>query len=304
MRFCDNLKKLRKEKKISQEQLAERVGVSRQSVSKWECGEAYPEMENILKLCDIFHCKINDIVHESLTDIKKLDNEIQEKVVKLQKDQQHQMKLLSKTIYILAKIGKIASLIGIISIIFTMLFTIIVGSNIKIEANNSIKIWDEEIKYEEKNGKLTLKYNNQTNTITNKQDAETLITIFDYLNNHSIPTLIVFIEIAFCCLLLTIILVYYTLNHLEKLFQNIHQGDTPFTLENSEHLRKMAYFMIAIIIIPNITGLIAEKILGENLGIGFELFDLIYILFLFSMTYIFKYGYEIQLDSKGKMYDE
>lgn len=38
MKFGENLKLLRKESKLSQEKLAEKVGVSRQSVSKWECG--------------------------------------------------------------------------------------------------------------------------------------------------------------------------------------------------------------------------------------------------------------------------
>ena len=38
MKFGDNLRNLRKSKKISQERLAEKVGVSRQSVSKWERG--------------------------------------------------------------------------------------------------------------------------------------------------------------------------------------------------------------------------------------------------------------------------
>lgn len=47
MKFGDNLRNLRKSKKISQERLAEKVGVSRQSVSKWERGEAYPEMNEI-----------------------------------------------------------------------------------------------------------------------------------------------------------------------------------------------------------------------------------------------------------------
>ena len=54
MKFGDNLRNLRKSKNISQEALAEKVKVSRQSVSKWETGEAYPEMNNILELCKIF----------------------------------------------------------------------------------------------------------------------------------------------------------------------------------------------------------------------------------------------------------
>ena len=42
MKFGDNLKKVRKMRKISQEELANRLGLSRQSVSKWETGENYP----------------------------------------------------------------------------------------------------------------------------------------------------------------------------------------------------------------------------------------------------------------------
>ena len=42
MNLADNLKKIRSDNKLSQEQLAEKLGVSRQSVSKWESGQAYP----------------------------------------------------------------------------------------------------------------------------------------------------------------------------------------------------------------------------------------------------------------------
>lgn len=83
MKFGENLRNIRKAKKMSQENLAEKVGVSRQSVSKWECGEAYPEMAHILKLCEIFHCKINDLVHDNMCDIKSLDEDIKSKVTKL-----------------------------------------------------------------------------------------------------------------------------------------------------------------------------------------------------------------------------
>lgn len=87
MKFGDNLKRLRKNKKISQEQLAEKVNVSRQAVSKWETGEAYPEMNNILELCKIFHCHINDLVNDSIIDIDSLDDETKKNIVKLQKEE-------------------------------------------------------------------------------------------------------------------------------------------------------------------------------------------------------------------------
>ena len=76
MKFGENLYNLRKSSKMSQEKLAEKMDVSRQSVSKWENGESYPEMEKIMKLCDIFHCKINDLVHEDMADIDSLDEDI------------------------------------------------------------------------------------------------------------------------------------------------------------------------------------------------------------------------------------
>ena len=86
MMFGENLKNLRKTKNFSQEKLAEKIGVSRQSVSKWECGDAYPEMNNILTLCNIFHCNINDLVHENISDIDSLDEEIKMNIVKFKKE--------------------------------------------------------------------------------------------------------------------------------------------------------------------------------------------------------------------------
>ena len=54
MSFSQNMQYLRKLKGITQEKLADTVGVSRQSVSKWETGDAFPETEKIMQLCDIF----------------------------------------------------------------------------------------------------------------------------------------------------------------------------------------------------------------------------------------------------------
>ena len=76
MKFGDNLRKIRKSKKMSQEQLAEKMNVTRQSVSKWENGESYPEMNNIFELCKVFNCKLNELVYPDMSDISSLDEEI------------------------------------------------------------------------------------------------------------------------------------------------------------------------------------------------------------------------------------
>ena len=59
MTFGERLYKIRKEANLSQEELAELMDVSRQSVSKWESDKAYPEMTRLLFLSDYFHVSLD-----------------------------------------------------------------------------------------------------------------------------------------------------------------------------------------------------------------------------------------------------
>ena len=68
MKFGENLQKLRKEKGLSQEQLAEKLGVTRQSVSKWESGASYPEMDKIVAICNMFHCDLDVLINKDVTE--------------------------------------------------------------------------------------------------------------------------------------------------------------------------------------------------------------------------------------------
>ena len=61
--FGDNLYSLRKSKGISQEELAERLGVSRQAVSKWERNEAYPDTENLIAISKLFGVTIDELIN-------------------------------------------------------------------------------------------------------------------------------------------------------------------------------------------------------------------------------------------------
>ncbi|MBO3446390.1 helix-turn-helix transcriptional regulator [Clostridium sp. CCUG 7971] len=62
MNLSENLKKLRKEKNLSQEQLAKMLNVSRQAVSKWESGKTYPDIDNLILLRDIFNITLDDLI--------------------------------------------------------------------------------------------------------------------------------------------------------------------------------------------------------------------------------------------------
>lgn len=309
MKFGENLYNLRKAAKMSQEKLAEKINVTRQSVSKWENGESYPEMEKIMKLCDIFHCKINDLVHEDMVDIDSLDEDIKMSVVKFKKEKQKKIKGISKAIYVISRIGKIMITISIPIIVLLLIFTPIFMNNIELKDDAIVfkgsRIDDQiTIKEEKAEDGVTLQLKVNDVLIADETNQDIILKMKNVLENNSKGQIIAFLELGFGCMGICLVLYRMTLTRLEKLFININQGDTPFTLENVGYIKQMAKIMIVALALPNCGGIIFEKILSTDLNIGFELFDVIQILFLFGISYIFEYGYELQLDSKGKMYGD
>lgn len=66
--FADNLVDLRKYHAMSQEELAERIGVSRQTLSKYETGESLPDIEKCKALADVFGITVDDMISYEKTD--------------------------------------------------------------------------------------------------------------------------------------------------------------------------------------------------------------------------------------------
>ena len=66
MSLAENLQYLRAREGVTQEQLAERLDVSRQSVSKWDSSASYPEMDTLLKLCDMFQVDMDTLLRGSV----------------------------------------------------------------------------------------------------------------------------------------------------------------------------------------------------------------------------------------------
>lgn len=67
MAFNENLQNLRKMKGMSQEQLAEKLNVSRQAISKYESGNGYPETEKLIAICEIFDCSMDILIKGKIT---------------------------------------------------------------------------------------------------------------------------------------------------------------------------------------------------------------------------------------------
>lgn len=101
MKLGDNIFKFRKEKKFSQEQLAEKVGVTRQTISNWELGETSPNPEQLRLLSKNLNVSVDEL----------LDNDINTILVEK----------VSNTEKLAGLIIKILKIIGILFIVYVVI---------------------------------------------------------------------------------------------------------------------------------------------------------------------------------------
>ncbi len=284
MKFGENLYNLRKKQKISQEKLAEKIGVSRQSVSKWENGTAYPEMNRIFELCKIFHCKLNDLVNDNILDFDSLDKEVKMSVVKFNKEKQNKLKIVSKTISIFSKMLQVITIIISAVMIMSMLFIPSVINNTNVD-KGSIIVADKNV----------MEFN---------LDQMTTNTIVNVFEEHSKLEIILYTEIIMICLTISVMIISFAMLYLAKLFDSISKGDTPFTLENLKNIKRVAILFISYLIFPDVSGTLFQWITKIDMNIDYEITKIFYVLIIICIYYIFDYGHQIQLDSKGKIYGE
>lgn len=140
MNLADNLKRIRKEHNLSQEQLADKLNVSRQAVSKWESGQAYPEMDKMLQLCQIFNLNIDELLNQNIKDVnskKEAKNNVNKFIDSF-------LEYITKTVNMFSsmkskvKFKCIFEQLLIISVL--VLIFLIVGSIFGVVINNFIKI--------------------------------------------------------------------------------------------------------------------------------------------------------------------
>ena len=73
MAFSENLQFIRTQAGVTQEQLAEQLDVSRQSVSKWESGASFPEMDTLLRICDLYNVNLDTLLRGSVEESRVSD---------------------------------------------------------------------------------------------------------------------------------------------------------------------------------------------------------------------------------------
>ena len=124
MNFASNLQKLRKKENMSQEALAEKLDVTRQSVSKWESGSSYPEMDKLISICKIFNVDMDTLVNGDVLDEKKQDKETTINT----KDLLDKFNTLMKKIVCLFESMSFKEIIEFLVTVFLLIIIILIGT--------------------------------------------------------------------------------------------------------------------------------------------------------------------------------
>ncbi len=123
MFFATNLQKLRKRENMSQEALAEKLDVTRQSVSKWESGASYPEIDKLISICKILNVDMDTLVNGDV-DIDSLDKESSINT----KDILDKFNTLMKKIVCLFESMSFKEIIEFLVTVFLLILIILVGT--------------------------------------------------------------------------------------------------------------------------------------------------------------------------------
>jgi len=97
----ERLFKLRKEKNLSQEEVADKLNVTRQTVSKWETNQSTPDFDKILPLCELFEIDVNELITGKQKEKEVIQEEvIQEKVLTKEDVKKQSAEVVSTSVFL------------------------------------------------------------------------------------------------------------------------------------------------------------------------------------------------------------
>ena len=118
MNLSNKIIELRSKNKLTQEELAEKLNVSRQTVSNWETGKCYPDIETLIIMSNKFNISLDELLKDNIKMVKEVDKKV---------------KIASKLKYVLTIVLIISILVGVF----------LVKSN--VEANTKIDKYEKQI---------------------------------------------------------------------------------------------------------------------------------------------------------------
>ena len=116
--------KCRKEKNLTQEQLAEKLYITDRAVSKWERGLSLPDADKMLDLCNILEINVNELLNGERIDMENYNEKTEKLLVELAKQEEIKNKKLITTMYVLT----ITTILFYISIVLLACLTLKKGA--------------------------------------------------------------------------------------------------------------------------------------------------------------------------------
>ena len=121
------LKELRKEKDITQEQLAEEMGVARRTVSRWETGANMPDMDILIDISDFYKVDLREILDGERKN-EQMDKEMKETVLKVAEYENEGKKRTAVVVIVYSALGIVALLANLIMNMVDMPDTFLTGT--------------------------------------------------------------------------------------------------------------------------------------------------------------------------------
>ena len=130
MELANNLKYYREKAGFTQEQVANELRVTRQSISRWENGKSYPDLDNLVLISELYQVSIDHLIKENEELFKKIDQnaqEIQDKKQKLREIEQEVLQITSKEkdesllLLLLAAVSSLIFPLGLLLIGFVLI---------------------------------------------------------------------------------------------------------------------------------------------------------------------------------------
>jgi len=107
------LKELRKEKNLTQEQMAEYLNVSRRTISRWETARNMPDLDLLIELSDYYEVELKELL-DGERKSEKMNKDLEETVLKVADYSNDEKIRLMKTLHFLAWVGVISFIIGVV----------------------------------------------------------------------------------------------------------------------------------------------------------------------------------------------
>ncbi|MBQ8795255.1 MAG: helix-turn-helix transcriptional regulator [Clostridia bacterium] len=112
------ISKCRKEKSLTQMQLAEKLGITDRAISKWETGKSLPDSSIMLELCEMLGITVNDLLSGEVVTVSNYNEKLEKNLISMVKEKEKADKrLLSMEIFIVVLVSAI-----LLSLVFTAAF--------------------------------------------------------------------------------------------------------------------------------------------------------------------------------------